>query len=79
MFTGIYPPRLGIRDNADGPLSSVFTTLAEALRSGGLATAAFVASAVIAADRGLDQGFDLYSAADLYARPGRSHADAQER
>lgn len=61
MFTGIYPPRLGVRDNAGAPLSDEFTTLAEMLRARGLKTAAFVASAVVAPRRGLEQGFDLYS------------------
>lgn len=61
LFTGIYPPRLGVRDNAGAPLSNEFTTLAEVMRERGLRTAAFVASAVVAPGRGLDQGFDLYS------------------
>lgn len=64
MFTGIYPPRLGVRDNAGAPLSNEFTTLAEVLRARGLSTAAFVASAVLAPGRGIDQGFDVYSGGD---------------
>ena len=42
MFTGIYPPRLGVRDNAGAPLPTTFTTLAEVLRGRQLQTAAFV-------------------------------------
>ena len=61
LFTGLYPPRHGVRDNASVPLATGFTTLAEALRARGLRTAAFVASAVVAPGRGLEQGFDLYS------------------
>ena len=68
MFTGMHPPRIGVRDNADAPLSPEFTTLAEALRGRGLETAAFVASAVIAPERGLGQGFDLYVAPDPAGR-----------
>ncbi len=64
MFTGLQPPRHGVRDNASAPLAPEFTTLAEALRARGLRTAAFVASVVLAPGRGLDQGFDLYSAGD---------------
>ena len=64
MFTGIYPPRLGVRDNAGAPLSTEFTTLAEVLRGRGLRTAAFVASAVLAPRRGIEQGFDVYSGGD---------------
>lgn len=64
LFTGIYPPRHGVRDNAGAPLSNEFTTLAEVLHERGLRTAAFVASSVLAPRRGLDQGFDLYSAGE---------------
>ena len=64
LFTGIYPPRLGVRDNAGAPLGSEFTTLAEFLRAQGLETAAFVASAVLAPGRGVEQGFGLYSGGD---------------
>ena len=60
LFTGWYPQRLGVGDNAGAPLAPELTTLAEMLRAAGLTTAAFVASGVLAADRGLDQGFDLY-------------------
>jgi choline-sulfatase len=61
LFTGLYPPRHGVRDNAGAPLSGEFTTLAEVLRGRGMRTAAFVASSVLAPRRGLEQGFDLYS------------------
>ena len=61
LFTGFYPPRHGVRDNAGAPLSNEFTTLAEALHERRLRTAAFVASSVLAPRRGLEQGFDLYS------------------
>jgi len=58
LFTGMLPPRLAVRDNVDAPLAAGFRTLAEALNASGLTTAAFVASAVLAPGRGLDQGFD---------------------
>jgi arylsulfatase A-like enzyme len=61
LFTGLYPPRLDVRDNAAAPLSKEFTTLTEVLRERGLRTAAFVASAVLAPRRGIEQGFDTYS------------------
>jgi arylsulfatase A-like enzyme len=70
IFTGMYPPRLDVRDNAGAPLSNDFTTLAESLRKRGLRTAAFVASAVLAPGRGLEQGFDLYSAGAAGRCPG---------
>src|SRR5687767_5350648 len=31
LFTGMYPPRLGVRDNTGAPLSADFQTLAEIL------------------------------------------------
>jgi arylsulfatase A-like enzyme len=61
LFTGLYPPRLSVYDNAGAPLGAEAETLAEVLASRGLATAAFVSSAVIAPGRGLEQGFDTYS------------------
>ena len=61
ILTGLYPPRLGVRDNASPPLSDQFTTLAEALQKHGLRTAAFVASGVLSPGRGLAQGFEHYS------------------
>jgi choline-sulfatase len=80
LMTGIYPPRLGVRDNAGVPLSDEFTTLAEMLREQRLNTAAFVASSVLAPRRGLGQGFDVYSAGAFgrcgQGPPARRRADA---
>jgi arylsulfatase A-like enzyme len=80
LFTGLYPPRHGVRDNAGAPLSGEFTTLAEVLRERRMTTAAFVASSVLAPGRGLEQGFDLYSAGDPArcsgAPPARRRAGA---
>jgi arylsulfatase A-like enzyme len=60
LFTGLLPPRHGVRDNADRPLAEEHQTLAEILRSRNFRTAAFVASAVLGRGRGLSQGFDVY-------------------
>ena len=60
LFTGLYPPAHGVRDNADAPLDSAHATLAEMLHSSGFRTAAFVGSTVLGAGRGLARGFDLY-------------------
>jgi arylsulfatase A-like enzyme len=60
LFPGLYPPRHGVRDNADTPLDAKHATLAEALKSRGFHTAAFVGSMVLASDRGLARGFDVY-------------------
>jgi choline-sulfatase len=60
LFTGLLPPRHGVRDNADQPLAETETTLAEILRARGLRTGAFVGSVVLDPLRGLKQGFDEY-------------------
>jgi arylsulfatase A-like enzyme len=61
LFTGLNPPRHGVRDNAGPRLAPSQTTLAEILRARGFATGAFVASAVLDGRQGLDQGFDTYA------------------
>ena len=60
IFTGLLPPRHGVRDNVDAPLSPSHTTLPEVLKSHGFRTAGFAASIVLDAGRGLDQGFEIY-------------------
>jgi choline-sulfatase len=60
LFTGLLPPRHGVRDNSSRSLSSDHVTLAEILRARGFRTAAFVGSTVLDPDRGLDQGFEVY-------------------
>lgn len=60
LFTGLLPPRHGVRDNADPPLGAMIPTLAELLRARGVRTGAFVGSTVLDADRGLARGFDRY-------------------
>jgi arylsulfatase A-like enzyme len=61
LFTGLYPPRHSVHDNAGAPLAADSETLAEVLASQGLVSAAFVSSAVLAPGRGMDQGFNTYS------------------
>ena len=63
IFTGLLPLHHGVRDNGDSPLDASHTTLAEALGAGGFHTAAFVGSEVLAPDRGLAQGFNVYRSA----------------
>lgn len=60
ILTGIYPPGHGVRANGEFRLSSDARTAAEILRERGYQTAAFVASFVLDARFGLDQGFELY-------------------
>ena len=61
VFTGRLPPQHGVRDNADRPLAAAQTTLAEVFKAHGFRTAAFVGAAVLDRERGLAQGFDVYS------------------
>ncbi len=60
LFTGLFPPGHGVRDNADPALAAGHTTLAEILRDKGFCTGAFVSSVVLHPDRGLAQGFEQY-------------------
>ena len=70
LLTGLYPPHHNVRDNGDPPLDRSHPTLAEVLHGYGLRTAAFVATDVLAADRGLARGFDVYR------DPFSAHSDA---
>jgi arylsulfatase A-like enzyme len=60
LFTGLYPARHGVRHNGLYRLDGEVETLAERLRESGYATAAVVGAAVLDADYGLAQGFELY-------------------
>lgn len=60
MLTGLYPPRHGLRDNGLAPLPESAVSIAESARGAGMATAAFVSSAVLDRAFALDQGFEVY-------------------
>lgn len=60
ILTGVYPPGHGVRTNGEFRLPPEARTAAEILRERGYQTAAFVASFVLDARFGLDQGFDHY-------------------
>jgi len=60
MLTGLDPPNHGVRDNGEYSLNPEKETLAEILGNAGYETAAFVASYVLNARFGLDQGFGVY-------------------
>jgi choline-sulfatase len=61
MFTGLLPPRHGVRDNGGFFLDDERTTLAERMKAAGYATGAFVGAWVLESRWGLAQGFDHYS------------------
>ena len=60
LFTGLYPPHTGIRDNGGAVLPASAVTLAERLHDVGYATGASVGAFVTTRAWGLSQGFDAY-------------------
>src|SRR5262245_8980462 len=84
LFTGLFPPAHGVRDNASPALADSETTLAEVLRGRGFRTGASVSSVILAADRGPAQGFDKYSDTGTLLesasrRPGEDVVDPRQR
>ncbi len=61
LFTGWYPGRHGVRDNANYALSGEAVTLAEILKDRGYQTGGVVASMIMSKRTGLDQGFETYN------------------
>src|SRR6185436_12660793 len=64
LLTGVYPRAHGVRNNALFEVAPAARLLSEVLHDAGWKTAAFVASYVLDARFGLDQGFDVYDAPD---------------
>ncbi len=60
LFTGLLPPRHGVRVNGDQRLSGEALTLAEQLQQAGWRTHAAVSAFVTQGHWGFDQGFDGY-------------------
>ena len=60
LFTGLLPPRHGVRDNGGYVLDEKHRTLATELKGAGWQTGAFVGAFVLDAKWGLNQGFDTY-------------------
>jgi arylsulfatase A-like enzyme/cytochrome c-type biogenesis protein CcmH/NrfG len=77
ILTGLYPPRHGVRDNADFRLPEAETTLAEYLKQHGYITGAAVGSIILSSNLGLDQGFDSYSEMPLTSHRDPSGAKVQ--
>jgi arylsulfatase A-like enzyme/Tfp pilus assembly protein PilF len=61
IFTGLVPPRHGVRDNGGFFLEDEHTTMAERFEEAGYATGAFIGAWVLDSRWGLDQGFDRYA------------------
>jgi arylsulfatase A-like enzyme/tetratricopeptide (TPR) repeat protein len=60
IFTGLYPPAHGVRDNGAYALGEEAVTLAERLRDQGYTTHAFVSALVLNRRYNLNQGFESY-------------------
>ncbi len=71
ILTGLYPYQHGIRDNTGYRLSPDIPTLATALRSRGMPTAAFIGAFALDSRFGLNVGFDVYD-----ERYGKSNLNA---
>ena len=60
LFTGLLPPRHGVRDNGGYVLDPKHPTLATVLQGAGWNTGAFIGAFVLDGKFGLNQGFDTY-------------------
>jgi choline-sulfatase len=60
LFTGLLPPRHGVRDNQGFSLGKDKRTLAARFRTAGFDTGAAVSAYVLRAATGIAQGFDVY-------------------
>jgi arylsulfatase A-like enzyme/Flp pilus assembly protein TadD len=67
ILSGAYPFTHQVRDNRMSRVPAGLPLLSEALRGGGMDTAAFLGSMVLDSAYGLDRGFELY--ADRFAAP----------
>jgi choline-sulfatase len=62
LLTGIYPARLGVRDNATTPVPETVTMAAELFKGKGYRTGGFVGAFILSAPYGFAQGFDSFDA-----------------
>jgi len=62
LLTGLYPARIGVRDNATTPVPATVTTAAELFKGKGYRTGGFAGSFIVSAAYGFAQGFDTFDA-----------------
>jgi len=62
LLTGMFPARLGVRDNASTPIGDSVTTAAKLFKAHGYRTGAFVGAFILTAPYGFAQGFDTFDA-----------------
>lgn len=75
LFTGRYPARFGVRDNATTPLPDEAVTLAERFRDAGFATAGFIGAFVLDRAYGFAQGFSTFGGFDRVASGQEANAE----
>lgn len=78
LFTGLLPPRHGVRDNIGFTLRSDHRTLATRFKQAGWTTGAAVSAFVVRAATGIGQGFDVYDDA-LEVDAANESLGAQQR
>ncbi len=79
IFTGLYPPTHGVRDNNSFYVPDRVDTLAEILGRAGWQTAAFVGAFPVSSIFNLDQGFDLYDDRFSYPTEGFDRFQPQKQ
>jgi len=75
ILTGVLPAVHGVRDNGQYVLADEATLVSEVLTDNGWRSAAFVASFVLDASFGLDQGFEHYSGAGSSDLGAQAHSN----
>jgi arylsulfatase A-like enzyme len=80
LFTGMLPPRHGVRDNVGYHLDTKIPTLATKLRQRGYATGGAVSTYVLRRATGIHEGFDFYDdrVRSSGARPTAAERDGEE-
>jgi arylsulfatase A-like enzyme/Flp pilus assembly protein TadD len=77
LFTGKYPGRLGVRDNASTPLPADANTLAHVLSSRGFATGGFIGAFILDRPYGFARGFAQFDGG--FTRVDSGHEANAER
>jgi arylsulfatase A-like enzyme/Tfp pilus assembly protein PilF len=77
MFTGLLPPRHGVRDNLGFTLKAGTPTLASRLKATGARTGGAVSAYVLRSQTGIAQGFDFYDDAVEVEGGGESIGQVQ--
>ena len=78
LFTGLYPGRLGVRDNVTTPLPDEALTLAEILAGRGYRTGGFVGAFLLDRPYGFAAGFQTFESGFVQVESGRE-ANAERR